>query len=51
VTLVVGSRALALLLPVPIPLGGWLLQQAALVLVSLAADRRLARSETVSPRS
>lgn len=45
VTLVVASRALAVLLPVPVPLGGWLLQQAALVLVALAADRRLARTE------
>lgn len=51
VTLVVGSRALALLLPVSVPLGGWLLQQVALVLVAVAADRRLARAETVSSGS
>lgn len=51
VTLVVGSRVLALLLPVSVPLGGWLLQQVALVLVAVAADRRLARAETVSSGS
>lgn len=49
-TLVVGSQALALLLPVPIPFGGWLLQQAALVLVAVAADRRLARTEIATSR-
>lgn len=47
--LVVGGPLLTLALPVHVPFGGWLLQQAALALVAVRADRRIALAETVPP--